>query len=261
MNPRIDDLIALAALGELTADEQAELDAACTADDEVAAELRAALRAAASLQATQPQTPPPQLRARVLDAIASLPQEGATTAGGPDAEQPSSAPAPTAAVPTDPPAPPAPVVPIGARRHRGSLRRVLAIAAVAVAVVASAAVVTTWSGGSGGDPVAAILDADDVVRRTMAGSLPGSLTVAYSQAEQALVMTGDGLDPVAADRTLQLWVIDDAGPSSVGVFRPDDDGTVRVRFDDVDVDDEVFGVTLEPAGGSATPTLPILASA
>ena len=50
MNERIDDLIALAALGELTDDESRELDHAVQSDPEVAAELAAALEAAAAVQ-------------------------------------------------------------------------------------------------------------------------------------------------------------------------------------------------------------------
>jgi anti-sigma-K factor RskA len=44
------------------------------------------------------------------------------------------------------------------------------------------------------------------------------------------------------------------------LFRPDDEGNVEVRFDDV-TDVTVIGITLEPAGGSAQPTPPVLASA
>ena len=43
MNSRIDELIALAALGELTTDESAELDAAVAADPAIARELAEAL--------------------------------------------------------------------------------------------------------------------------------------------------------------------------------------------------------------------------
>jgi hypothetical protein len=47
----------------------------------------------------------------------------------------------------------------------------------------------------------------------------------------------------------------------VGIFRPDTDGSVSERFADADPTGFVLGVTEEPAGGSESPTLPILASA
>ena len=75
MNPRIDDLIALAALGELTEQESAELDAAAHADPAVSEELAQALASAAALQASPVEHPPPALRSSVLDAIAGVAQD------------------------------------------------------------------------------------------------------------------------------------------------------------------------------------------
>ena len=74
MNSRIDDLIALAALGELSEQESAELDAAVAADPAVAAELDEALASAAALQSSPAEPPPPQLKQSVMDAIAGVPQ-------------------------------------------------------------------------------------------------------------------------------------------------------------------------------------------
>ena len=59
MNGRIDDLIALAALGELNEQESAELDAAVAADPAVADELAEALASAAALQSSPVEPPPP----------------------------------------------------------------------------------------------------------------------------------------------------------------------------------------------------------
>ena len=53
----------------------------------------------------------------------------------------------------------------------------------------------------------------------------------------------------------ELWRI--AGPTPEPVireFRPDDDGTVAVLMEGLDPGDDVFAVTLEPAGGSDQPT-------
>ena len=59
MNDRLDELIALAALGELTADETTELDTLLATDAEAASELADALDVAATLQSSEPLEPPP----------------------------------------------------------------------------------------------------------------------------------------------------------------------------------------------------------
>jgi anti-sigma-K factor RskA len=232
MNERIDELIALAALGEISTDEQRELDQACAADPRVALALRESLEAATSLHGVQPVTPPPTLRGRVLDAIAMTPQEGDAASN---------------------------VVSIESRRRRPAAWLSIAAAVAVLGIVAVTAFALTREPAT--DRVAAVVDADDVVERQLSGSLEGTLTVSYSPDEDAIAVVGAGLADVPDDATLQLWLVGADGPTSVGVFRPDEGGAVSIRFDDVDPTDVVLGVTLEPAGGSEQPTLPILASA
>ncbi|MGA9278988.1 MAG: hypothetical protein WBV89_18715, partial [Ilumatobacter sp.] len=66
---RIDELLALAALGELTAADERELDAALAADVALQDELDADLETAARIQAVNAVPPPAELKRRVLDAI------------------------------------------------------------------------------------------------------------------------------------------------------------------------------------------------
>jgi anti-sigma-K factor RskA len=236
---RIDELIALAALGELDDAERRELDHEAAQDAEVAAALRDALETAAALQAGGAAAPPATLRNRVLDAIENVAQQ---PAGGPDRT--------TAGV--------APVTSLDEhRRSRGRL--LLAAAAVIGLIVGLGGLLANRSSNS--DVVAAVLDADDVVARPLSGSLSGTVTVSHSASVDAVAVTATGLDPLAAGQTFQLWLVDDAGATSVGVFRPASDGTVRVRFDNVDPAGFVLGVTVEPSGGSDQPTLPIVLSA
>jgi anti-sigma-K factor RskA len=72
---------------------------------------------------------------------------------------------------------------------------------------------------------------------------------------------GDDLAALPKDVTLQLWFVDDAGAMPVGTFQPDEAGHVAICFDAIDPRPYVLGVTMEPMGGSDTPTMPILASA
>jgi anti-sigma-K factor RskA len=302
MNERIDDLIVLATLGELTDDEARELDDAVQADPAVAAELAAALEAAAAVQATVAEEPPPALRASVLDAIAGLPQQAPA---GPDAlggaapaARPLAAPAPTAsAEPTAPTAPTAPTPPdaaattpssteaspaapssgdapstesgtteppatvraIGSARSRRGIGPWLAAAAAAIVVLVGAVVLLSDGDDAGvADEIAAVVEADDAVARSLSGEI-GEIEVVYSAETDALVLTGDGIEPLPEGATYQAWLVADGAPASVGTFAPDPDGAIALRADGVDPTGAVVAVTVEPAGGSEQPTMPIVA--
>ena len=243
---RIDELIALAALGELSVEERDELDEAARRDQTIASEVDEALAAAAAIQRPYAEDPPAALRNSVLAAIASTAQElvddgGADLASG------------------TPHSGSASVVSFEAERARRRFRPgLLAAAAVALFFVGGVALVATNDDGS--DPIAAVIDAPDATVRSLTGEIDG-ITVIYSASEGALVVEGDGLAVLADRATYQLWLVGDDGATSVGTFRPDADGTVSQRFGDADPIGFVLGVTQEPAGGSESPTLPILASA
>ena len=244
---RIDELIALAALGELSAEDQRELDAVVRTDPAVAAEVDEALGAAAALQRSHAEEPPPALRSSVLAAIASTPQEPAV----PDIATPAGAREPTEDTTR--------VVSLDSQRARRGFRpAMLVAAAVALFVVGGVALVTTRDDAS--DPIAAVVEAPDATSRTLSGTFEG-LTVTYSASQDALVVEGNGVPVVDDSATYQLWLVGDGEATSVGIFRPDTDGRVSERFANVDPTDFVLGVTREPAGGSESPTLPILASA
>ena len=249
MNARFDDLISLAALGELTDAEAIELEWAANHDERVAEDLADALATAAALQASTRQPPPASMRASVLDSIANIEQESARPAF--DA-LPEATPGVVSVVSTAP-------IPME-QAHRRRFAPVLAAAAALLLVVGGAVLVTSNDSGSN-DPIAAVVDADDASTRQLDGELGESLIVAYSPSEGALVVVGNDVPALVDDQTYQLWLIDSNGARSVGVFRPDDTGRVEQRFDGSDPSGLALGVTREPAGGSDQPTLPILASA
>ena len=236
---RIDALLALAALGELSAEEETELDALLAADVSAADDLAAVLAIAAQVQALNAEAPPAELKARVMEAIALVEQGGAPVA------------------PAD-----APVVDLAAARERRAARRwqpVAAAAAVAMLVVGG--VVATRSGGDETDVVAQVIAADDAEVRPFDGDLGGELRAVYSPDQNVLVVDGAGVATLVDSETYQLWLVADDGVVSVGTFRPDDDGRVAAGFVGADPDGRTLGVTIEPAGGSEAPTLPIVATA
>lgn len=244
---RIDELIALAALGELSAEDERELDALVQADPAIAAEVDEALAAAAALQRSHAEEPPPALRSSVLAAIASTPQEQAATQRGTPRDEAESTDGDSR------------VVSLDTRRARRGFRPAM-LAAAAVALFAVGGVVVVVTGNDGSDPIAAVVEAPDATTRTLSGEIE-QLTVIYSASQDALVVEGEGVPAVDDAATYQLWLVGDGGATSVGIFRPDADGRVSERFTNVDPTDFVLGVTREPAGGSESPTLPILASA
>ncbi len=244
---RIDELIALAALGELSAEDERELDSVVRTDPAVSAEVDEALAAAAALQRTHAEEPPSALRSSVLAAIASTPQERAVPATATLGGERQTTDGPSRVVSLD-----------SQRARRGFRPAMLAAAAVALFAVGGVVLVVSDDGGS--DPIAAVVEAPDATRRTLSGEIE-QLTVIYSASQDALVVEGDGVPVVDDTATYQLWLVGDGVATSVGIFRPDTDGRVSERFANVDPSDFVLGVTREPAGGSESPTLPILASA
>jgi len=70
------------------------------------------------------------------------------------------------------------------------------------------------------------------------------------------------LEQLAQDKTYELWVIPANGqaPIPAGLFRPDAAGSASVVLPPLPkgVPAKAFGVTIEKAEGSATPTAPIL---
>jgi anti-sigma-K factor RskA len=245
---RIDDLIALAALGELTDAEQRELDDLLEHDASAAHELDADLATAAALQRTY-EPPPIELKARVMSAISAIAQDtpnDTPTAGNGDESGTDES---------------AQVASLDAARTARRPRRwqTLAAAAAVVALFAGG-IVALQANDADTSPTDAIEQSADAQTRALNGDLSGSLRLVYSPSAAAIVIDGVDIPALRADETYQLWFVDDAGARPIGLFRPDASGRVAQRFDELDPTDVVVAVTIEPASGSATPTLPIVAS-
>jgi Anti-sigma-K factor rskA/Putative zinc-finger len=79
-----------------------------------------------------------------------------------------------------------------------------------------------------------------------------------------LIFQANNLEPLPEGKTYELWVIPANGkpPIPAGLFQPDALGTASVVLPDLPsgVPAKAFGVTIEKAAGSDTPTAPILLS-
>jgi hypothetical protein len=85
----------------------------------------------------------------------------------------------------------------------------------------------------------------------------------YLPSRGALILQASNLNPIPIGKVYELWVIPSSGaPIPAGLFTPDASGSASVVLPELPkgVPAKAFGVTIENAGGSATPTAPIILS-
>jgi anti-sigma factor RsiW len=83
----------------------------------------------------------------------------------------------------------------------------------------------------------------------------------YLAESGSLLFQANNLRAIAAGETYELWVIPVSGqPIPAGLFRPDATGSASVLLPSIPsgVEAKAFGVTIEKAEGSDTPTVPIV---
>jgi anti-sigma-K factor RskA len=84
----------------------------------------------------------------------------------------------------------------------------------------------------------------------------------YLANEGTLIFLASHLDQLPAGKTYELWVIPASGaaPVPAGTFRPDERGNANVVTAKLQGTGaaKAFGITIEPSGGSSTPTMPIV---
>jgi len=220
-----DDLTTRAAsyaAGALTAAERREVENDLRRSPRLAAEVDEFTETAAMLGlATEPVAPSASLRDSILDSVAATPQ-------------------------------PSNVV-------RGPwFRRPVA------AVLGAAAAIVLVAGGAGlalqlnreptvVEQITAAADYDRVEADVDGG---GRVTAVWSaKLDQAAILVED-VDDLPADSTYQAWLIDDAGHAEpAGTFQAGSGRTVAVPLDGSMHAGDSIGITIEPAGGSESPTM------
>jgi len=88
--------------------------------------------------------------------------------------------------------------------------------------------------------------------------------VVYAARTGKLLLTASNLHPLAVGKVYELWILQPDGkkPLPAGTFSPDTAGYATMILADAPTGLAVqgFGVTIENAGGSQTPTMPIVLS-
>jgi hypothetical protein len=83
----------------------------------------------------------------------------------------------------------------------------------------------------------------------------------YSKQQGALLLMASNLTPLPEDKIYQLWLLpaDGSAPMSAGWFKPDSKGNgMMFHKMSAGIIAKGFAVTVENAGGSQTPTMPIV---
>jgi anti-sigma-K factor RskA len=200
------------------------------------------------------------------DAPAS-PRDSPLPSGSPNAPLPSDAPG----SPVAPTAPEALSATATKTQMRWFNRPIVALTSVAAAIaliIGAGAISSQWGNSSSfeqqqADALAAITAADDMQRAAAEVSTGGTATLVWSEELASSALIVDGVAELPEGKTYELWYIDAAGTATpAGLFDVDDsDRTLRVLEGEMSAGDTV-GVTVEPKGGSSTPTTdPIVAIA
>ncbi|WP_209750956.1 MULTISPECIES: anti-sigma factor [unclassified Arthrobacter] len=133
--------------------------------------------------------------------------------------------------------------------------------------VAAAAVIALGGVGVGAyvanqnDPLNQVLQAQDVREATVDVSGGGTATVAISTSKDAVVVKMNGVPAPPAGKVYQMWLIPKDGSAPVSQGLMDAEALSKPAVVKGIHSAAALGITVEPVGGSASPTLPTVAAA
>jgi anti-sigma-K factor RskA len=229
------------ALNALPRDEAAAFDEHVTGCELCAVEYAEFLGTTAMLAAAVAEAPPDGLRAKVMSAAARTPQLPPLTSAAELSERRRD----EAAGP-------------GGRRQRRTprwRRPMLLVAAVfAAALLIGGVIVVTHHSGPTPDQAAArcVADAPDAQVRHPDVGTGGSVTLARSCA--AAVVHVAAMPPLPDGKEYQLWVMAGSNARSAGMIAQQLGPTGQLIIAGLRPSDTDIGISVEPAGGSKTPT-------
>lgn len=226
--------------------ENERFEAALAGSEEARAEVTGLADTAVELGLSiAPVDPPAELRARILDRLDSVPQLAPLEEAG-ALHTPET-------VRGDTPAE------VRARRRWAS-RPVTTLLAAAAAValifgggVAVNAVIQGQNASATAAQVSRIEAAADAHRSTVAVSTGGTATLIWSVSLKRSAIVVQGIDRLPGGKTYELWYIDKNGATPAGTFDASGSSQSVVLDGDMAAGDTV-GVTVEPSGGSRSPT-------
>ena len=133
--------------------------------------------------------------------------------------------------------------------------------------VAAAAVIALGGVGVGAyvanqnDPLNQVMQASDVRQATVDVNGGGTATVSISPSKDAAVVKMNGVPAPPAGKVYQMWLIPKDGSAPVSQGLMDAEALSKPAVVKGIGSAAALGITVEPEGGSATPTLPTVAAA
>ncbi|MFE4835554.1 anti-sigma factor domain-containing protein [Arthrobacter sp. NPDC056691] len=156
---------------------------------------------------------------------------------------------------------------LSAARQRREVRRRSAGLRNWLIGVAAAAVLALGGVGLGAyvanqnDPFRQVIEAQDTRQATVEVTGGGTATVLISPSRDALVVRMKDVPPPPAGKVYQMWLIPRDGSTPVSQGLMDAEALSKPALVKGIGSAAALGITVEPVGGSATPTLPTVAAA
>ncbi|MET3718262.1 anti-sigma-K factor RskA [Arthrobacter sp. UYEF21] len=147
-----------------------------------------------------------------------------------------------------------------ARRQPAGARRWLA-AAAAAAVIALGGVAVGSYVADQNDPLNQVARAGDVREASVPVAAGGTATVLISSSKDALVVKMKDVPAPPAGKVYQMWLIPKDGSAPVSEGLMDEAALSRPAVVKGIASAAALGITVEPVGGSSTPTFPTVAAA
>lgn len=190
-----------------------------------------------------PVDPPAALRGRILDQLATTAQLG---------------PLPAAGVPTESARAVGPAEERARRRwYTRPVTTLMAAAAVVALIfgggIAVNAVIQGQQATATASQITRIQAAPDHQQSTVAISTGGTATLIWSASLKRSALVVHGIDSLPGGKTYELWYLDKTGATAAGTFDARGSTQSVVLSGDMKPGDTV-GVTIEPSGGSTSPT-------
>ncbi len=153
-----------------------------------------------------------------------------------------------------------------ARQRREERRRPQGVRSWLVGVAAAAIIAVGGVGVSAyianqNDPFNQVMAAEDIRRATVEVNGGGTATVSISASKDAAVVEMNGVPAPPAGKVYQMWLIPKDGSAPVSQGLMDAEALAKPAVVTGIGSAAALGITVEPAGGSASPTLPTVAAA
>jgi anti-sigma-K factor RskA len=146
------------------------------------------------------------------------------------------------------------------RRRPAGARRWLAGIAAAAAIALGGVGVGSYIADQN-DPLNQVVRADDVREASVPVAAGGTATVLVSSSKDALVVKMNGVPAPPEGKVYQMWLIPKDGSAPVSQGLMDAEALSKPAVVQGIASAASLGITVEPVGGSTSPTLPTVAAA